>query len=827
MSLPNLHAWQFFNVTWIHSARAGNLISRGGKLKSLILIRRMSGAFIALLSLLTLSTFVLSGCDKNGGSPVPKAIEQEGKRVVETTDSSRASLSGDDGAPQSPSTESSAAKVSAGYVGAAQCAGCHQAEHKDWQGSDHDLAMKEANERTVVGNFDGATFEYFGVTSKFFQRDGRYYTHTDGPDGKMQDYPIAYTFGIYPLQQYLIEFPGGRLQALSIAWDSRPREEGGQRWFHLYPDEPITAGDPLHWTGINQNWNFQCADCHSTNLHKNYDLKTRSFDTQWAEINVGCESCHGPGEAHLQWALQPDTEKSALPKKGFKVSYAERRKAAWHMDLETGIAKLAEGSAPTQGEIPVCAQCHSRRGTHFPGVKPQDDYFDFFNPALLNEGLYHADGQINDEVYVWGSFLQSKMHGAGVTCSNCHNPHSLKLRAEGNGLCAQCHMPQKFDTAEHHLHPQGSEGAQCVSCHMPTKTYMQVDARRDHSFRVPRPDLSERIETPNACIGCHSEKSNDWAANVLEKKFGKPEPHYGEVLFAARRGEPGAGEPLQALALDESQPEIVRATAVSLLPRYLSRQSAQLLQIIAQGDSALMQLGLAQSLPELPQQVRPALAIPLLYENERSIYSLAANVLAGAPMDPYPQAVGERFATGLADYVASAEFNGDRPESLVNLAGVRFREGKPEEAKTLLNSALQIAPYYAPAAVNLADVYRATGQEAESEALLRKILKAPTTIDKAPLNHALGLSLIRQQKLSAAIPFLLAAADATNAPPRYAYVYGIALNSSGQSGSAIEYLEQALLRYPQDREILSALVSLNRDAGNTESAEKYRRILEQ
>lgn len=748
---------------------------------------------------------VLAGCDRN------TAVPDHATTAVNTVE-------------EVASDDSSGVQQADPYLGAEVCAGCHTAEYRAWKNSHHDLAMKEPTADTVRGDFDNADFTYFSTRSTFFNRDGQYFVRTDGADGKLQEFPIAYTFGVYPLQQYLIELPGGRLQALSISWDSRPKEEGGQRWFHLYPDEEIKPGDPLHWTGINQNWNFQCADCHSTNLHKNYDTASQTFATHWSEINVGCESCHGPGAQHVEWAGLSEDERKSEPGIGLGISYAERLNTRWEMDVENGVAHLAVGSAEqTQKEISVCAQCHSRRGTQFPGARPQDEFLDFFHPALLSENLYHVDGQIDDEVYVWGSFLQSKMHGAGVTCSNCHNPHSLKVRAEGNGLCAQCHLPAKFDTAEHHLHPQGSKGAQCVNCHMPAKTYMQVDTRRDHSFRVPRPDLSEKIGAPNACTGCHTDQSNQWAADILEEKFGAPDRHYGEVIHAARLGAPGADQALQALAMDEALPDIVRATAVSLMSRSLSRQSAQLLQIIAQGDNALLHLGLAQSLDQIPQQVRLELAIPLLYEDERVTASLAASAMAGAPMDAYPAEVGQRYATALTDYAASAEFNSDRPESLVNLAGLRGREGDVAAAERLLKQAVKLAPYYTPAVINLADLYRSTGREQESEALLRSALSS--AIDKAPLQHALGLSLVRQQRMPEALDFLQQAADSQTASPRYAYVYGVALNSEGKPDTAIEYQEAALKRFPGNPDILQLLISLNQERGSRARALQYEKQL--
>lgn len=128
--------------------------------------------------------------------------------------------------------------------------------------------MQEANEETVVGDFDNTAFTYHEVTSSFYTKDGKFFVNTDNAAGEMQEFEIKYTFGVTPLQEYLIEFPGGRLQVLNVAWDTRSKEQGGQRWFHLYPNEKIDYADPLHWTGVYQNWNNMCAECHSTDLKK-------------------------------------------------------------------------------------------------------------------------------------------------------------------------------------------------------------------------------------------------------------------------------------------------------------------------------------------------------------------------------------------------------------------------------------------------------------------------------------------------------------------------------------------------------------------------------
>ena len=169
---------------------------------------------------------------------------------------------------------------------------------------------------------------------------------------------------------------------------------------------------------------------------------------------------------------------------GFALALDERRGVTWAPVAATGNAQR---SAPrtSSREIDMCARCHARAarisddGVH--GKPPHDTH----RLAMLDEGLYWTDGQIRDEVYEWGSFVQSRMSAAGVTCSDCHEPHTQALRRPGNEVCAQCHQPAKYDAASHTHHPPGTPGAACVSCHMPTTTYMQIDVRHDHSLRDP------------------------------------------------------------------------------------------------------------------------------------------------------------------------------------------------------------------------------------------------------------------------------------------------------------------------------------------------------
>ena len=712
------------------------------------------------------------------------------------------------------------------YVGRTVCANCHQEENKAWLGSHHDLAMEEADENSVLGNFENSEFKNYGITSRFYRDNGKFMINTDGPDGKMHDYVVRYTFGVYPLQQYLVEFPGGRLQALDIAWDSRKKEEGGQRWFHLHPDEEIKHDDVLHWTGPNLNWNYMCADCHSTNLKKNYNQQSNSYKTTWSEIDVSCEACHGPGSSHQAWGEAFASGKEFKVKdKGLTVLFQERKGVAWTIDQETGKA-IRSAPKTSHYELDVCARCHSRRSQLTDNVTPGEPFMDSYRPSLLSEGLYYPDGQMEDEVYVWGSFMQSKMHQSGVTCSDCHDPHKADLRVPGDQVCYQCHMVDRYATNTHHFHKQEDKGASCVECHMPPTTYMGVDARHDHSFRVPRPDLTVEMGTPNACNKCHGDKSPEWAQKQLETWYGKsPEGFqvFASALAKSRSRHPSAQHQLAALALNADHPEIARATAYSELSAPSSQQELMLLQQGLNDEDPLIRLGTLTAMQNVPLQQR-LIAFPLVWDDLRSIRIEAARLMAGYPREQFKPGQIEVLEQVIKEYIEVQEFTAERPESQLNLAGLYTELEQFDKAEVAYRQALKLQPQFVPAYVNFSQVLSNRGREKEAENLLRRgIGKVP---DNATLHHALGLSQVRQKQLESATRSLQKAHELAPESSRYAYVYAVALQSTGDIQSAISVLEQTHKLLPDDPEILFTLATFHRDAGDNSTALDYAKKLQ-
>jgi predicted CXXCH cytochrome family protein len=721
------------------------------------------------------------------------------------------------------------------FVGSEACAGCHQAEAELWRGSQHKNAMDHATEKSVLGDFNDTTFDYYGVHSRFFRKYGKFLVETDGLDGKLATFEVKYTFGIYPLQQYLIEFPDGRIQALSIAWDSRPKEQGGQRWFHLYPNENIRYDDILHWTKLNQNWNFMCAECHSTGLRKNYDAAKNRYATTWTEISVGCEACHGRGSNHVAWARSQQNllpfNRSKDPTKGLFATFDDRKGVVWSRDPRSGKVQRNLPPNVLRKEVETCGRCHARRSEisedWVPGRWLQQAHA-IVNP--LGRDVYWADGQIRDvqEPYNYVPFKQSKMFAAGVTCSDCHDPHSGKQKFAGNGVCLQCHSSQAYAVAQHSHHTQAVAGPNCVSCHMPTRMYMVIDPRHDHSMRVPRPDLSVKLGTPNACNYCHTDKPAQWAADAVKRWFGPNREGfqtYAEAFHADRTDRADAEKLLASVAADGSAPNVARASALIELAPFISPANAGLARRSLSDPDPMMRIAAMDMLVNVsPQQIWPLVA-PLLSDPIRGVRIRAVNLLAAVPADRQPQADRKQFEDAAAELVAALRLNADRPEERSSLANFYARRGRAAEAEAEYKAALRLSQQFTPAAVNLADLYRRLGRDGDGESTLRKAI-ALSPAD-ASLRYSLGLTLTRMKKPDEAIRELRRAYDLEPNGARYSYVYAVALQSAGRRDEAMTVLKKSLAAHPNDRDTLSALVAYSRDNGDIRGALTYANQLAQ
>lgn len=749
------------------------------------------------------------------------------------------------------------ADAEATYVGGQTCATCHQAEHEKWQGSHHDLAMDLATDATVLGDFKDVTLTHHGVTSKLFRRDGKFFVNTEGPDGQMTDFEIKYVFGVDPLQQYMVEFDRtpdmppsevARLQVLRISWDTQKK-----KWFHLDPPdvkEKLDPTDELHWTGLAQRWNHMCADCHSTNLKKNYDVATARYHTTFSEIDVSCEACHGPGSLHVQLARSPSL--------------------FWDRERGYALAKLKVPSNIPQ--VQACAPCHSRRRVVAPSYAGGCNYYDYYSNEVLAADAYHADGQILDEVYEYSSFVQSKMYHKGIKCSDCHDPHSARLKHTGNQVCTSCHQHPagKFDGENHHRHPMSSTGASCVECHMPQTTYMDVDPRRDHSFRIPRPDLSVKLGTPNACSRCHikdqrlpgSQGSPDaavlkdllarpelkeyagwlaaarqgdravkarvaevdqWADATLDKWYGanrKREPHFAEALHSAHQMSADAPAKLVELLGNKTQPAVARATAALELGAHVEVGNAAHLALQkALGDpDPSVRAAAIMSLPQDGSDATLSLLAPLLSSKEpRLVRTEAARALVR--MDPSRFTGEERvaFRAAIEECIVGAMTANDRAASHLNVASMYEGLGDLKGAEEAYQTALRIEPRSVGTRANLAYLYDNMLQSAQQQAMQRA-----QQGDRAGAEQIIGtvahlpeiVHRLRAEELSLQERDVLLAPQIAAVQSRT----GLIRYSVGWRKEAENALLTASLLEPRNPLFLYHLATLYRDTGRIEQA---------
>lgn len=686
------------------------------------------------------------------------------------------------------------------FVGSERCAGCHAEQFETWRQSQHRQAMQPATAENVLAPFNGESLRSHGVTSLFSRRDGQYQVRTEDADGRLKDFAVTHTFGVTPLQQYLVALPGGRLQALGLTWDTRPAAGGGQRWIDLYPATAPRANDPMHWTGAEHNWNYMCADCHTTNFRKNYDMASDTYRSSWSELGVGCEACHGPASNHLSWAERPRTA-TADPAMGLPVAFDGRRGATWTRDSVTGQPRR-NGSRSAERELDVCARCHSLRSQITDEVTAADPLAQGFHLALLDPGLYWPDGQMRDEVYNHGSFLQSRMYAKGVVCSDCHEPHSQKLRVPGDGVCLQCHDAGRYTVKSHHMHDSGSTGARCAACHMPVQTYMQIDQRHDHSLRIPQPALSARIGAPNPCTDCHRDRSVAWAEQAIARAHPQRTTGFqtfGQSFADLEKGKAGAANAVLAIASDKSQPAIVRASAIQRLTYAGVGIEASALDVAMHDPSPMVRSAAAQAAGG-----RTDALMAMLSDPQRSVRITAITTLLQQSDPSTPPPAAPAFAAAKDDYLQALRFNGDRTEARSSLGQALAASGDNTGALAAYQGAIKLDRGNTAAYVGLADTYRILGDEANAERSLRTALSAGRDGRGAAM-LALGLLQYRQGRRADALASLAESMRLEPDNVQIIYTYAVALHDLGKPAESMRVIERALARRP-DAEVLRQLL---------------------
>ena len=724
----------------------------------------------------------------------------------------------------------------ASYVGQASCVKCHAEESQKWTNSHHDLAMQLASDETVVADFNSAQLTHHGITSRMFRDGKKFIVNTEGPDGSMQDFEVKYVFGVEPLQQYMVEFPASnqdsakltaelpRIQVLRLSWDTEKKE-----WFHLDPPdvkEKLVATDDLHWTGIAQRWNNMCAECHSTDYQKKFNDVRGEYHSTFVEIDVSCEACHGPGSLHLELA------KKWVP--------------GWNRTRGYGLANL---KLSAENQIQACAPCHSRRNVVKAGMKAGENYYDHYSNQLLTKSIYYPDGQVLDEDYVHGSFIQSKMYHKGIRCSDCHDPHTAKLKHDGNQLCTSCHQhpTAKYDSVAHHFHKIDSEGAKCVNCHMPTTTYMEVHARRDHSLRIPRPDLSLKIDSPNACTGCHLklenvavekreslrlyqdwmlaaregdtevkaelERANRYCDSACDKWYGEArrrDEHFGVAIAAGQNESPEAVELLRRLLSRKGfeAPAIARATALQVLSEVSPQAGSEEAAKLAGDEHPLVRTAAMNAIGAGAAPTSAASVLEFALDDAvRSVRVEAARNLLDLPRNAWSESAGSKFVAALTELEQGMQFNNDRAGAHLALGIFAEQQGRNQQAIEHYQKAILVEP-------------SVTGPRTNLAALLdRNLSSQPNPESKAAIALKKEIDRLRQEEL----PLLKRDVDLLPTAAGIQYRYGFALYLAGQKDlAAIHLVRAAELEITRSDFAQAAALALE-SAGQWELAIKWAR----
>ena len=585
-----------------------------------------------------------------------------------------------------------------------KCAECHRKEYDEWAGSDHAWAWRHTNEQLDAAAFAGQRIKAHGMELEMTRGASGEFRMRDVATGKV--YTVGGVIGREPLVQYLLRWKDGGLQTPSAAWDVKRKE-----WFDVFRDDALQQarggaqrqpGEWGHWTGRGMNWESQCAWCHMSGFRKNYDVAKDTFNATWQEPGITCIQCH-------KVSATPDAEDGCL------------------------VARSDRKLTPEQHDD-NCASCHARR-EELTGTFTVGDRFDVHFRLELPKvpGVFHPNGLQLEEDYSETSFRLHKMGRTGVTCYDCHDPHSGKVTrpTENDELCLQCHGTNKSINGV--LAPQvghnrlcGGKAMPCIECHMPKMTYMGRDPRRDHALHWPDPRMSIELGVPNACLNCHQDKDDRWCMEHLEKRYKEERlgkyRHRFRAAGHAMQGKGSVQELLAAYAAEEIP--AWRATLLGLLAQFPLTPEVQAVALGATHDAdALVRAAAAELLGG--DAARKALADKTRSVRIAAGWSLFPDLPANHPV--------------LAEMKAAATHQADQPTGAMQLAMLAGAAGNPAQAESQYRRAVQRDPASAVARMDYA-VFLAQ-QRRPVDALRQMLACTAAHPQNAEAQYRLGLIL--------------------------------------------------------------------------------------
>lgn len=594
------------------------------------------------------------------------------------------------------------------FAGSASCRQCHESFYQLWAPSHHGKAMQPytpefagANLTAPQGPIQIGDCEYLACIGR---EEG--WVLERGPQGARR-FPIAHVMGGRNVYYFLTPMERGRLQTLPVAYDVRAREwfdtaASGVRHFpHALP------GASVHWTDPMYTFNTSCHGCHVSQLSTNYDSKTDSYRTTWAEPGINCEACHGPAQEHVRVCR-------AAPE-----GQAPR-------DLKIISAK----PFTVEQTNSMCGSCHAKLSPVTASFKPGDRYFDHFDLTTLEHPDFYPDGRDLGENYTMTTWRMSPCVQSGkLDCKHCHTSsgrYRFKDVENPNASCLPCHRERVENAAAHTRHKADGAGNRCIACHMPTTDFARM-TRSDHSMRPPAPAASIQFKSPNACNICHNDKDPAWADQQVRQwhtdDYQKPILEQAALVDAARRGDWRPLDAILAYIGSKDRDEIVAASLVRLLYRCESRaQWPVIIRALREDPSPLIRAEAAQTLDRYAGTEGLSLLAQATGDEYRLVRVRAAAALAAVLADRLPPEHQAAVAHATAELLEMLNTRPDDYASQYNLGNFYLQRGDRDKALASYLNSIRLRPDFVPAHVNIAFAYNAAGENKKAEASFRQAI---------------------------------------------------------------------------------------------------------
>jgi len=709
-----------------------------------------------------------------------------------------------------------------GYAGSVSCRECHERFYQLWSTSMHGLAMQPysavfAKEKLTPHQGDiaiGKERYRADINEGVVIETGR-----KGP----KKYTIEHVLGGKNVYYFLTPFNKGRLQTLPVAYDVNKKE-----WFdtaasgmrHFPGGERSGA---VSWKQYPYTFNTACYSCHVSQLSTNYDPKTDTYHTTWAEPGINCETCHGSSVEHNKIA-KATPKGQPLPE----------------------LRIIRTKTMTKQQRNDLCSSCHAKASPLTLAYQPEERFFDHFDLVTLEDADYYPDGRDLGENYTLTSWSMSPCAKSGkLDCIHCHTSSGrYRFKKEKfNDACLPCHEARVNNPVEHTHHPAEGEGNKCISCHMPMTAFARMN-RSDHSMLPPTPAATMAYKSPNACNICHKDKDAEWADKYVRqwrtRDYQAPLLKRAALVDAARKRDWSKLPEMLAYIQSKDRDEVFSTSLIRLIRATTDERITPVLLTAMKDRSPLVRAAAAEaiSLRLSPDGVQALL--DATGDEYRLVRARAAAGLAGYPTDRLSGEVKARVEKANKEYLAFIMARPDQWTSHYNMGNYHLSRGETKRAVASYQAALKLEPQAVMAMVNSSIAYAQMGENDKAERSLQEALKiAP---DNAAANFNMGLVkaeknepkqaekylkkaikvdpqmaqaaynlciITAKDRINEAVTWCRKATELRPQDPKYAYTLAFYLNQKGDRDEAVRTLKALIKKYPgyKDAEMLLGEIS--------------------